>query len=156
MESMQRPKATAKMSSAEDIREPYDNTYWNPPTRERTRKRQNEPKSLSPTALESLPKHLQFASRAPKKRKPKSPPRAIANRDSKTPPRRTSPTQIINESKIPWKSHSLSTDENKPTLTLKKQEKTIVKLMKSTLPKFSNQIDEESGRTRARWISLST
>ena len=152
------------MSSSKDIKEAQDNTYWNRPAgRGRTRQRKSRPRSLSPTAMESLPKNLKFASRAPTKRKTKSPPKKNSKSPTreqqtsklKTPPKRAPLTQekpqetsanfqrFYGRSPSPPSINGLTLARKKQEEDDEKDEKAIVKLMKSTLPKFSNQVDWE-------------
>jgi hypothetical protein len=131
------------MSSSEEIKDLTDNTYWSRPARGRTRQRQSKSKSLSPATMASMPENLKFSSQPKAKRRSKTTPRKTSSRD-------------IPRKQLPPPNSDLKFYGNEPpsppliklsALTLKKQEeddekdeKAIVKLMKSTLPKFSTKL----------------
>ena len=105
-----------------------DQTYWNRPTQGRQRR--------LPSKYVNLKPKLNAAKAKSQSRSP-SPTPSLA--PSQAPSHQSSTRTIVSPSRFAQQKSSMSVEEEND----KKDEKSIVKLMKSTLPKFSNETDWE-------------
>jgi len=105
-----------------------DQTYWNRPTQGRQRRLPSKYASLKPKLKEAK---VKSQSRSPSPTPSQTP--------SLAPSHQSSTRTIVSPSRFAQQKSSMSVEEEND----EKDEKSIVKLMKSTLPKFSNETDWE-------------
>ncbi len=114
-------------------------SYWNRPTQGRQKQKLALKPSFKPSKYIQYPSLQSNIKKAKKEAKTTPPPRSPSPTESQSPSQSSSDITIVSPSRSVPTMPQMSKEEENDS----KDEKSIAKLMKSTLPKFSNEVDWE-------------